>query len=45
MVLYLNAEGSDWFRSEMYASRQAGERVGDAWAESPHMDYGQDILD
>jgi len=19
--------------------------VGDAWAESPHMDYGQDILD
>jgi hypothetical protein len=31
MLLYLIAMDSDWIRSEMYASRQAGERVGDEW--------------
>jgi len=31
MLLYLIAMDSDWIRREMYASRQAGERVGDEW--------------
>jgi hypothetical protein len=44
MLLYLMAEDSDWFRSEMYASRPVV-NMGDERAESPHMDYGQDILD